>query len=363
MQRQFMKICATFQCDTLYANNIAMETGFERNSRMPDNNTQPLVSIVIPVYNSERYISRCLESVLGQTYSNVEVICVDDGSSDKSAEILDGYADANPSRVRVVHQNNAGAAVARNNGVALAQGAFLTFIDNDDWIDPDFVEKLVAAAQESGAEVVCSGYRREDDEGNVILQVTPKPSDEWGRYAVEAAWAKLYRTDHIRKNDITFLATNILEDLYFSLPAVELAKAVEVIDYCGYCWYWNTQSVSNTNQKKSEGLQFEQTIDALLAMLREKKIPTSPILLHYFVRLIAWFLLFTCKGDGKAESRKNLAHYTAWLDSNFPNWRDDEFARPARPTGDKLANRMAVYLFARHPKAFAFALGIYGGNS
>ena len=187
LQRELLKICATFQCDTLCANNITTETGFERNGTMPGNDAQPLVSVVIPVYNSERYISRCLESVLGQTHRNIEVICVDDGSSDKSAEILDGYADANPSRVRVVHQSNAGVAVARNNGVALAQGAFLTFVDNDDWIDPDFVEKLVAAAQESGAEVVCSGYWREDDEGNVILHHAQAQRRMGGRYAVEAA--------------------------------------------------------------------------------------------------------------------------------------------------------------------------------
>ncbi|WP_321972812.1 glycosyltransferase family A protein [Paratractidigestivibacter sp.] len=327
---------------------------------MSSSDSHPLVSVVVPVYNSEKYICRCLDSILGQTYPNIEVICVDDGSSDDSAAILDRYSVQDPARVIVVHQVNAGAAAARNNGVALACGKYLTFADNDDWLDADFVGELLEAALSSGADVVCSGYRRPDESGKIVLEAKPRPDDEWGPYVAEAAWAKLYRTDFIRDNHIEFLSTNILEDLYFSLPAVELANKVEVIRYCGYNWFWNTQSVSNTNQRTSEGLQFEQTLDALLSLMGEKGISFTPILLHYFVRLVAWFLLFTRKGDGWSTSHNNLQHYIGWLDMNVPSWRNDSYAKPAHPTGDAMANRLAVFLFAKHPKAFVAALKCYG---
>lgn len=329
------------------------------DARTPVAGTSPRVSVVLPVYNAERYLARCLDSVLGQTYPNVEVVAVDDGSSDGSPAILDGYAARNPGRVIVEHRANGGAASARNRGIELCSGEYLTFIDNDDWLDPDFVQTMVEAALSSGAEVVCCGYRRPDSEGRVLLEAVPRPGDEWGRYVVEAAWAKLYRAVHVRRHGLTFLNTNIDEDLYFSLPAIELAERVEVVPSAGYNWFFNIRSVSNTSQRSSKGLLFEETLDAILAMMRERGIPMTDILRHYFVRLVAWFLLYTCRGDGRSASERNLGHYVAWLDRNIEDWRREPFARPGHPTGDALANRLAVWLFARHPRLFSLALGAY----
>ena len=317
------------------------------------------VSVVLPVYNAEEYLSRCLDSLLGQTYENVEVVAIDDGSADGSPSILDDYAARHPGRVVVEHRPNGGAAAARNRGIELCSGEYLTFVDNDDWLDPDFVRTMAEVALSSGAEVVCCGYRRPDSEGRILLEAVPRPGDEWGRYVVEAAWAKLYRTDHVRRHGLTFLNTNIDEDLYFSLPAIELAERVEVVPSAGYNWFFNTGSVSNTSQRSSAGLLFEETLDAILAMMRERGIPMTDILRHYFVRLVAWFLLYTCRGDGRAMSERNLGHYAAWLDRNIEDWRHEPFARPGHPTGDALANRLAVWLFARHPRLFSLALGIY----
>lgn len=320
----------------------------------------PKVSFIVPVYNSELYIARCLDSILGQSYSNIEIVCVDDGSKDGSAAILDGYSASHPDKVKVIHQENAGAAASRNRAILVADGEYISFVDNDDWLDADFTQTLVSVALESGAEVVCSGYRRPDDKGNVIFSAVPKQSDEWGPYLVEAAWAKLYSSAFVRRNELLFLDTNIDEDLYFSLPAVELAKKVIVVPYCGYNWFFNTKSVSNTSQRSSNGLRFEETLDAILAMLADKGIEISPLLEHYFVRLITWFLLYTRKGDGLEMSLKNLDHYVDWLDNKLPNWRNDSFATPSRPVGDAFKNRLAVWLFVRHPQLFSWALRIYG---
>ncbi len=321
------------------------------------NNT---VSFIVPVYNSEAYISRCLDSILAQTHSDIEIVCFDDGSRDGSPAILDEYAARFPDKVKVVHQANAGVAVTRNRSLKAVTGAYLTFVDNDDWLDPDFAQRLLGAALVADADVVCSGYRRPNTEGKVILSATPSPDDEWGPYLVEAAWAKLYRTDFVRENSLAFLDTNIDEDLYFSLPAVELARNLTVIPYCGYNWFFNTASVSNTSQRTSSGLRFEETLDALLEMTRERRIALTPLLNHYFTRLIVWFLLYTRKGDGNKASRANLAHYLAWLNENIPGWRRDSIAGLSHPTGDAFANRAAVWLFVRHPRLFSCALWLYG---
>lgn len=319
----------------------------------------PLVSVVIPVFNAEKYLDRCLSSILNQSYGEIQLVCIDDGSIDASPALLDSYASDYPDRVIVVHKENAGAACARNDGIRLSTGEYITFVDNDDWIDHRYIETLFNAAASTHADIVCSGYRRPDLEGHILSEATPKATDEWGRYLVEAAWAKLYRTDFVKQNRLRFLDTNIDEDLYFSLPAIELAQHVEVIPYCGYNWFWNSDSVSNTSQRTSQGLLFEETLEAIFKMIQQKDIELTPILEHYFVRLITWFLFYTSRGDGFARCRKNMIRYIGWLDRTIPGWRNENFASPFHPTGDRIINRIAVWLFVKHSAIFTLAVRIY----
>lgn len=111
------------------------------------------VSIIIPVYNVEHYLHQCVDSLTAQSYKNLEIILVDDGSTDQSGGICDGYA-ASDARVRVIHQVNAGAANAKNAGLDHATGDYITFLDSDDYVEPDWIERLVSAAQEHHADVV-----------------------------------------------------------------------------------------------------------------------------------------------------------------------------------------------------------------
>ena len=115
----------------------------------------PLLSVIVPVYNTAPFLPRCLDSLLGQTYRNLEIICVNDGSTDDSAAILDAYA-AKASRIKVIHQENAGVSAARNRGIDVAKGALITFVDGDDWLEPDAYAKVVAAMVD-GVDLVCFG--------------------------------------------------------------------------------------------------------------------------------------------------------------------------------------------------------------
>ena len=115
-----------------------------------------LVSVIVPVYNVKNYLGRCVDSILSQTYSNLEVILVDDGASDGSGRICDDYA-ARDSRVRVIHKENGGLSSARNAGIDVARGVWLEFVDSDDWIEPDAVENMLSLALEENAELVIAG--------------------------------------------------------------------------------------------------------------------------------------------------------------------------------------------------------------
>ncbi len=125
----------------------------------------PKISVIIPIYNAEDYVSRCIESVQAQTYNNWQMILVDDGSKDKSLEICQKYADADD-RISVIHQENAGPGIARNTGIAKASGNYVVFIDSDDYIEKDYFQLL----SKHDEDVVFINVRDVDEDGRVLKE-------------------------------------------------------------------------------------------------------------------------------------------------------------------------------------------------
>ncbi len=125
-----------------------------------------MISIIVPIYKVEKFLSKCIESILNQTYSDFELILVDDGSPDKCSNICDKYA-AKDQRIIVIHQKNSGVSAARNAGLKRAQGQYIGFVDPDDFIAPDMYERMVQAAERSAAELVVCGYDYYDEEYRV----------------------------------------------------------------------------------------------------------------------------------------------------------------------------------------------------
>ena len=121
--------------------------------------TTPKVSVIIPVYNVEQYLRECLDSVVNQTLKDIEIICVNDGSTDNSLVILEEYA-AKDERIKIVNKENGGLSSARNCAIPLARGEYIGFVDSDDWIDLDFYEKLYNTAKKYKAEIACANLYR-----------------------------------------------------------------------------------------------------------------------------------------------------------------------------------------------------------
>lgn len=118
------------------------------------------VSIIVPVYQVENYIRKCIDSILAQTFTDFELILVDDGSKDKSGQICDEYAGMDQ-RVRVIHQENSGVAAARNHGIAYANGGYLCFVDADDWIEDGMIEQCISQMKENDADILRHGHTME----------------------------------------------------------------------------------------------------------------------------------------------------------------------------------------------------------
>ena len=197
----------------------------------------PLVSIVVPVYNGERYIDDCMKRLLEQTYAPLEILLVDDGSGDGSGGICDRYAAA-VSHVRVIHQENGGPSRARNTGIAHAQGKYLMFTDVDDLLQADAVEKNVRIAEESDADVLMFGFWNYDVANDRKVTRPTKTSlcgsrEEFFRdclvetvetEVINAPWNKVFRREFLREQNLAFdPQIRIYEDLYFSLQAVSRA--------------------------------------------------------------------------------------------------------------------------------------------
>jgi glycosyltransferase involved in cell wall biosynthesis len=125
-----------------------------------------LISVIVPVYNVKEYLAKCLQSILEQTYKNIELICVDDGSTDGSGAICDEYAERD-ARVRVAHKVNGGVSSARNAGIELAQGDYIAFVDSDDWLDLDYFEQAVAILEREHPVSLLNNFVR--DYGNGVL--------------------------------------------------------------------------------------------------------------------------------------------------------------------------------------------------
>ena len=210
------------------------------------------VSVIIPVYNVEKYLPRCLESVMNQTYAELEIICVNDGSPDNSSAILEEYAKTD-GRIKVINQQNKGLSGARNTGIEAATGDYIVFLDSDDWMEEEALSSAVAKAAD--ADTVMWGYVREFAEKSIEKKIfegdrnfdesetralhrrlagltgaelsNPENTD-----ALVTAWGKLYTADIIKKNNLQFVDTKIIgtEDLLFNMYYFGFAKKCFFID-------------------------------------------------------------------------------------------------------------------------------------
>lgn len=120
---------------------------------------EPKISIIVPVYNVEKYLKKCLNSLINQTLTDIEIICINDGSTDNSLNILKEFAQKD-SRVKILTQQNCGQSAARNYGISTATGEYLGFVDSDDWVDLDYFEKLYSAAKDNNCDIACAGFKR-----------------------------------------------------------------------------------------------------------------------------------------------------------------------------------------------------------
>ena len=209
-----------------------------------------LISVIIPVYNTEKHLEKCMDSVVNQTYSNLEIICVNDGSTDGSLEILKKHAEKD-SRINILDKPNTGVSNSRNKALKIATGEFITFCDSDDYVDLHYCEELINAVETAKTDIAMCKFRVVYDDTKNIEYVAEKkniilPINKIGREYTGASWGFIYRhsiIENIRFNENLSLG----EDTEFSLEVLFTnKKPLAVIDKDLY-FYYNRKSSATHN--------------------------------------------------------------------------------------------------------------------
>jgi len=218
--------------------------------------SNPLVSIIIPVYKVEEFLPDCLESTVNQTYRRLEIICVNDGSPDRCGEILNDYA-AKDSRIKVINQPNGGLSAARNHGLKVATGEYVLFVDSDDWISADCVASLVDAIEKTNADIAGVHDILSYHSPRKIVKERIISGHSAGAFAITreimrqmwvVAWGKLYRRQQLTDLNMSFPEGYIYEDEYFHHVLLPNLKKIVISD--GGAYYYRQRENSIMSQKR-----------------------------------------------------------------------------------------------------------------
>ena len=225
----------------------------------------PLISVIVPVYKVEAYLARCVDSILDQSFSDFELILVDDGSPDSCGALCDAYAKKD-ARIVVIHQKNGGLSAARNAGIdwafAHSDSQWLNFIDSDDWVHPEYLERLLNAAMEQNVSVSACGYASTEGREPTIVddELSPvlwEPEAFYLEHNVNAtvAWGKLYRREHFRS--IRYPFGKINEDEFVTYQILFPAQRIAVIQAPLYNYYVNPTGIMQSRQGRLREDKFE----------------------------------------------------------------------------------------------------------
>ena len=225
------------------------------------------VSVIVHVYKSEMFLEKCVQSILSQTYKNIELILVDDGSPDNSGKMCDNYAQKDE-RVIVIHKENGGTCSARNAGLECVKGQYLMFVDGDDWLTSDCIEYLMKIMQENNADMsmtdcVFTTRNMKQNAADNVVRLTPEQAACEILYVKTPVgpWNKLYSTEIIRKNNLTFSVPWFGEGLWFSVMAAQYSNSIAYGHRKVYVYRKNNPNSGTTVRNVQHGLNSLNNIE------------------------------------------------------------------------------------------------------
>ena len=318
------------------------------------------VSIVVPIYKTPQYLPQCIESVLAQTYTHWQLILVDDGSPDECGEIADRYAQHNSvnsdssqnNSIRVIHKPNGGQSSARNMGLDAADGEYVMFLDSDDFLERDFLEKTIGAAVKDNLDMVVTPTRNVSAGGEFVEDL--KRDEYWRtfdgkehliRYNVTP---RIYRTEFLRENGLRFSEGELMEDVVFCLAANMLTDRWKLLDYSGYCYRLNPEgTVGNfKNNGIAENRVPYRGLREAVRLVKSKNGRRDDRILEYCtVRILVTILFVFCKKSDIKTVRHMCSYTRKLLEEYFPDFVHNPYFDVRGEENVPRFQSLAVWLF------------------
>lgn len=307
------------------------------------------ISVIIPVYNGGKHIINCLNSLEKQTHTNMEIILINDGSTDDTEEIIKKYSAKTCLTIQYFSQSNHGQAYTRNFGTGQATGEYIAYIDSDDYLDPDYLLKLYETAETYRSDVVNSGYRVVKEDGTVLSEVNVSPfSDvsEFGRAGIFVVWSKLYRREFLQKHQIRFPEGKLYEDVPFSIAAKFQGKNVKSISYIGYNYVQHENSTMSSSAVKSERFPYKE-IDAVLKKTLSAKGVQKEALEFEVLHFFTGFLFLYCRKASRQDVAAFCDFASKELKTYFPDYSKNPYIGLTRSKELPLYYRAAIWIFVK----------------
>lgn len=301
------------------------------------------VSVIVPCYNVEKYLPRCLNSLVRQTLKDIEIICINDGSPDNCLEILRDYENKFPSIIKIIDKRNEGVWRGRQDAIALASGEYIGFVDSDDYVDPSFCEELYNAAKNDNSDIsVCGFYRVDADTGK---RISEEMTDKRDPFLIEedpnlllqlngAPWNKFFRASLLKHMYDFDNPPRIFDDMMMHLLVFPDARSISFTPKPLVYYIIRNDSIMTTIDKT----KIDSTYDSMLEV-RQHYIhhDASPKMMQFldtaaFLHL-GLSLMFRISYDATANMNEALRNNIAYLDSNFPKWKNPIIKNPKKKDG------------------------------
>lgn len=315
-----------------------------------------MASIIIPVYNAAAFLRRCLDSALNQSRNDIEILCVNDCSTDESLSILQKYESDFEGRLIVLdNETNVGGGASRERALRHARGEYVFFLDSDDFLEPDYVETYLDAVADGGLDVIVGGYTKDFGDHSTAY---PPVEGAWGLTTYSISCAKMYRRSFLIENKIRYSGIRCGEDILFGMNLFVSGARFRMIDYCGYHYYYNVDSTTN---RMTADMHMERNIVAIFDEFEAERpwaslgpVEQDVIEYTYLANMINALIVYG-RGCGLKEMRRRLKYFHSDVARRFPRLLDNRFVGILKPKGQTTKIRLSVGIFS-----FLDRLGLVG---
>lgn len=301
------------------------------------------ISVIVPVYNVEKFLHRCLDSVFAQTYQDFELICINDCSQDSSLAILREYEEKYSDKLIVLdNEQNIGQGLSRKKAIQISKGDYIAFLDSDDYIAEDYLETYLREMESHECDVAVAGFTK-DIEGKFIENKAPY--GEWSVLTYAISCAKMYRSSFIKEHDIDYSDIRRGEDIYFGMSLYYYGARIHRFDYYGYYYYLNHNSTTGSLNydkefEKDIALIFERFLaDHDICRLSQKK---RDYIVYTYISNMVNALITYGHGCKPKKMKRKYEFFLQDMKKKFPEYKENSLYGIWKPEGQILKIRLGV---------------------